>query len=39
MPTWEQLSKGINTKHSFECVMDIFKRENVGLVVRLNDEL
>jgi cell division cycle 14 len=30
---------GRGLPHAFKCVLQVFKAENVGLVVRLNDEL
>lgn len=31
--------KGTAISHGFRCVLDVFKEKDVGLVVRLNDEL
>ncbi|KAK4685178.1 cell division cycle 14, partial [Tremellales sp. Uapishka_1] len=38
-PTDVVVPKGRLTSHGFKCVLDVFKKQNVGVVVRLNDEL
>lgn len=37
--TTTTLTKAKLKSHAFKCVLNVFQRENVGLVVRLNDEL
>lgn len=31
--------KNTDISHAFQCVLNVFKKEDVGVVVRLNDEL
>ncbi|WVF66542.1 hypothetical protein IAT40_001282 [Kwoniella sp. CBS 6097] len=37
--TMRRVEKGKITSNAMKCVLEVFDRENVGLVVRLNDEL
>ncbi|WWC90188.1 uncharacterized protein L201_005121 [Kwoniella dendrophila CBS 6074] len=37
--TTRTVEKGRITSNAMKCVMEVFQKENVGLVVRLNDEL